>query len=159
MSVEIIDMPDDQGLQHVVAKICVNYWKRDFPLDTEEWYLNLYAESLSSAGLPIVVVALDVEEFVGTASLISDDELPDATEPGPWLAAVYVNDSRRRQGVGTSLVKAIENRAAELGIAEIYLYTENGMSWYESMGWRVIRTAQLSGHDVTVMTRSLKMIR
>lgn len=157
MSVEIIDMPDDQKLQVTAATTCVNYWKRDFPLDTEQWYLNLYAESLVATSLPIVVVALDDGEFIGTASLIVDDELPHATEPGPWLAAVYVSESRRHHGVGTALVKAIEDRARQLGITELFLYTEHGKSWYESMGWRSVRTTQLSGHDVTVMTQALTL--
>ena len=155
MSIEIIDMPDDQKLQLHVARTCVSYWKRDFPLDTAQWYLDLYASSLSSPGLPVVVVALDGGEFIGTASLIVDDELPDATEPGPWLAAVYVSESHRHQGVGTALVTSIETRAELLGLTELFLYTENGMSWYESMGWRRVRIAQLSGHEVTVMKRGL----
>ena len=152
MSVQIIDMPDDSALQQQVAKTCVEYWQRDFPLDTDDWYLNLYAESLSSKGLPIVLVALENDAFIGTASLIADDELPNATEPGPWVAAVFVAPSHRHQGVGSSLVMELHERAAMVGIAEIFLYTETGASWYESMGWTSLRQAHLSGHDVTVMS-------
>lgn len=157
MSVQIIDMPDDSALQHQVAKTCVEYWQRDFPLDTDEWYLNLYAESLSSAGLPIVLVALENGAFIGTASLIADDELPNAAEPGPWIAAVFVAPSHRRQGVGSSLVMELQERAAMVGIDEIFLYTETGASWYESMGWTPLREAELSGHDVTVMSRRVAL--
>jgi len=155
MALQIIEMPDDRPLQQRVASVCVNYWKRDFPLDTDEWYLNLYADSLATNALPIVLVALNDGEFVGTASLIADDELPDATEPGPWLAAVFVLDSHRGKGIGTSLVKELQKMAAARGVTDIFLYTENSMKWYESMGWRPIRRAQLSGHDVTVMSHRL----
>lgn len=152
MSFHIIDMPDDRDVQQLVANTCVQYWKRDFPLDTDQWYLDVYAESLATSGLPIVLIACDEENFVGTASLIADDELPDASEPGPWVAAVFVTESHRGQGIGRALVAELQKRARALGLTEIFLYTENGAAWYESMGWQRIRTTELSGHDVTVMS-------
>jgi len=155
MTLSIIDMPDDAGLQQCAADACVAYWKRDFPLDTDQWYLNLYEQSLASTGLPIVVAAVNDGEFVGTASLIADDELPNAQESGPWLAAVFVVESYRHKGIGSELVRAVEDRAVKLGITELFLYTEHGTAWYQSMGWQYMRTTQLSNHDVTVMSRSL----
>jgi N-acetylglutamate synthase-like GNAT family acetyltransferase len=151
MSLRIIDMPDDAGVQSIVAKTCVSFWRRDFPHDTEEWYLTLYAESLRSQTLPIVLIAHMGDEVVGTASLIADDELPDATELGPWLAAVFVEEERRGTGVGTALVQEMMTRARALQIERLYLYTENAAAWYQLMGWRTLRTARLSDHDVTVM--------
>ncbi len=152
MSIQIIDMPDDHALQQLVASTSVDLWRRDFPLDTEQWYLDLYSESQTPGTMPVVLVALDGERFVGTASLISDDELPDAPEPGPWVAAVYVADEYRRRGIGTSLVNELQRRASSAGITKIFLYTESGATWYEAMGWQRLRTSELSGHDVTVMS-------
>jgi len=151
MSLRIIDMPDDAGVQSFVAKTCVSFWRRDFPHDTDEWYLTLYAESLRSQTLPIVLIAHMGDEVVGTASLIADDELPDATELGPWLAAVFVEEERRGTGVGTALVQEMMTRARALQIERLYLYTDNAAAWYQLMGWRTLRTARLSDHDVTVM--------
>ena len=151
MSLRIIDIPDDAGVQSFVAKTCVSYWRRDFPHDTEEWYLALYAESLQSQTLPIVLVACMGDEVVGTASLIADDELPGATEPGPWLAAVFVEAEHRRIGVGKALVREMMTRACALQIERLYLYTENAVAWYQSMGWHTVRVARLSDHEVTVM--------
>ncbi len=152
MTLQIIDMPDDLALQQLVASTSVDLWRRDFPLDTEQWYLDLYSESQTPGTMPVVLVALDGERFVGTASLISDDELPDAPEPGPWVAAVYVADEYRRRGIGTSLVNELQRRASSAGITKIFLYTESGATWYEAMGWQRLRTSELSGHDVTVMS-------
>ena len=111
----------------------------------------MYDATLGSSGLPVVLVAMDDDEFLGTASLIVDDELPGATEPGPWLAAVYVVESHRNRGVGSSLVRAMTARAVDLGCTPVYLYTESGRSWYETMGWQVVRSATLADHEVTVM--------
>ena len=151
MSLRIIDMPDDAGVQSFVARTCVAYWRRDFPHDTDQLYLALYAESLRSHTLPIVLVACMGDEVVGTASLIADDELPSATEPGPWLAAVFVEEERRGTGIGTALVREMMTRARALQIERLYLYTESAVAWYQSMGWRTVRIARLSDHDVTVM--------
>ena len=152
MEVQIIDMPDDPHVHSVCANRCVAQWQRDFPLDTAQWYLDLYAEAAQVSTLPLVLVAVDGDEFVGTAALIIDDELPDAREPGPWLAAVLVNEQWRRHGVGASLVREIIRRARALDIHEVFLYTEKSVTWYESLGWTALRVAQLAGHDVTVMS-------
>ena len=151
MNFRIAEMPDDAAVQAVVARACVSHWRRDFPHDTDQWYLNLYAESLQAQTLPIVLVAYNGEKVVGTASLIADDELPGATEPGPWLAAVFVNEEHRHAGVGTALVHEMMNRARTVNIQRLYLYTENAVAWYQAMGWRTLRKARLADHNVTVM--------
>lgn len=151
MTLRVIDMPGDDDLRRHVARLCVEQWRGDFPHDTDRWYLDLYEAADSGDGLPLVLVAMDDAEFLGTASLITDDELPGADEPGPWLAAVYVVESHRGQGVGSSLVRAMTARAVALGCTPVYLYTESGRDWYETLGWKVVRTSALAGHDVTVM--------
>jgi GNAT superfamily N-acetyltransferase len=152
MHISIVEMPGDDAIRLQSATWAVEEWKRDFPYDTVDWYLNLYTQSDSSASLPVVLAAFLDNEFVGSASLIADDELPDAPEPGPWVAAVYVAESARGQGIGARLVKELLARAGHLGIQRVYLYTQHGAPWYETMGWTTCRIARLQDHDVTVMT-------
>jgi N-acetylglutamate synthase-like GNAT family acetyltransferase len=87
--------------------------------------------------------------------LIADDELPDAPEPGPWIAAVFVAQWARRQGIGEALIDSLTSRARELGFSTVYLYTEHGAPWYEKMGWTSLRVTRLSDHNVTVMSLQL----
>lgn len=151
----IVDMPADDAVRMRAATLAVEEWKRDFPHDTVAWYLDLYAASDATNGLPVVVAAMDGREFLGTGALIEDDELPDASEPGPWLAALYVTESSRGKGIGRSLVAELLDRAAALGHEAVYLYTENAAPWYAGMGWSTLRTSRLADHDVTVMMRRL----
>lgn len=151
MHISIVEMPHDDAVRLQSASWAVEEWRRDFPYDTVDWYLTLYAHADLSESLPIVLAAFIDDEFVGSASLIADDELPDASEPGPWVAAVYVAESARGQGVGSALVKDLLRRASELQIERVYLYTQHGAPWYEAMGWTPCRTARLRDHDVTVM--------
>jgi len=151
MTFSVVDIPVDQQIRRRLAQWSLDEWTRDFPADTIDWYLNLYDEAERTDALPIVLAAFVNGEIAGTASVISDDELPNATEPGPWLAAVFVAPQFRGQGVGTALGTEAIKRARALGYSDIYLYTRSRMSMYERLGFTVLRQSQLGNHAVTVM--------
>ena len=144
-------MPVDETVRRTLAEWSLAEWAVDFPDDTIDWYLDLYEQSARGDGLPVCLAALVDGRPVGTASLIADDELPGATEPGPWVAAVFVEPASRRGGAGAALVAEAARRGHDMGFDEIYLYTETGASWYEKSGWQRVREAELAGHPVTVM--------
>lgn len=152
---DIVDMPVDDSVRLVAAEWSITEWGLYFPDDTIDTYLDLYSlADVDPSALPIALAAMSGDEIVGTASLVVDDELPNAPEPGPWIAAVYVHASSRSLGVGRRLVDAATLRAGELGFAEVYLYTHDTSAWYESFGWTRVRPGDLHGHAVTVMKRS-----
>ena len=132
-------------------------WKHDFPSDTVQTYLDQYAlASSKSEELLEVFAAIDSQDdLLGVATLVDDDELPDAPEPGPWLAAVFVTPDARKFGVGSALVEHVVNRARELGYPKIYLYTEHQELWYASKGWTKIRDIIFLGLHHTVMQLEL----
>jgi predicted N-acetyltransferase YhbS len=41
----------------------------------------------------------------------------------PWLAQLFVEPTRRRHGVGATLVRAVLRRAEDCGYRRIYLYS------------------------------------
>jgi GNAT superfamily N-acetyltransferase len=153
VAARIVAMPADGSVRIRAASLAVEQWRGDFPHDTESWYLDLYAAADDTEGLPVVLAAMDNGVFLGTGSLIADDELPGAPEPGPWIAALYVEESARRRGIGEALVGALVERAGGLGHEVVYLYTQHGESWYHRLGWTTLRTARLADHDVAVMSR------
>ena len=91
----------------------------------------------------------------GLATLVDDDELPNAAEPGPWLAAVFVHEATRRTGIGSLLVEHVTNRAQTLGHRELYLYTEHSVDWYRAKGWTIVRETPLNDLPHTVMRKVL----
>jgi GNAT superfamily N-acetyltransferase len=153
----IVSIPPNDEILHEVATWSMEQWGVDFPHDTIDTYVNLYKESIaSSSGLPRVFVALDNNDTpIGTITCIDDDELPNALEEGPWLAALFVLPECRQSGIGQALVDAVVQHARSCGYSKLYLYTERHVAWYEKLGWTVVREATLSDHVVTVMTRSL----
>lgn len=94
-------------------------------------------------------------ELLGVATLIDDDELPDANEPGPWLAAVFVEPGSRKFGIGSALVQRVVDRATELNYPTLYLYTEFAEDWYVTKGWTKIRPTLFLGLLHTVMRLEL----
>lgn len=100
--------------------------------------------------LPTTLVAVAGERLCGSVSLLVTDHrsLP---QYSPWLASLYVDDPLRGKGIGAALVRALVAEAAALGIGTLYLYTDDGQRFYESLGWEVQEYAVLDGHRVVVM--------
>lgn len=144
----IVDMPADQGVMRRVARWVMDEWAHMFPDDTVDWYLDVWSSaSAPHAGPPHAVVATEGGEIVGTASVVVDDELPGATEPGPWLALTYVVPARRGHGIGSAMVRELMSRCP----AGLWLYTESEAPWYRAMGWHDVRADSVNGVQVTVM--------
>ena len=71
------------------------------------------------------------------------------------LRWVYVLPGFQRRGIGTALVKLAESEAKRAGIKELWLTTAEKASWalsfYEKLGYRVVRVVERSwGRDVVM---------
>ena len=149
-------IPRDAGLRDMVAKWSYIEWKDSFPADTPDTYLQIFAEADGSdIDLPFVFVAWLNDKVVGTASLVADDELPGASEPGPWLAAVYVHPDARRQGIANALLAHVEQEAMRIRATSLYLYTHDQADWYARHGWVHVRVGSLGDRSVDVMRKDV----
>ena len=137
----------------LAARWSFDAWQHEFPSDTVQTYLDQYSFAASKPERLIEIYAAisDQNQLLGVATLIDDDELPDATEPGPWLAAVFVTPTERKVGIGSALVNHIVHRARELNFATLYLYTEFAEDWYQQKDWTKIRDTEFLGLKHTVM--------
>lgn len=154
---KVVAIPDDESVRRTVATWSHAAWSEDFPGDTEQTYLDIYSSASSNgSSLPYVCVAFDyLGAPIGTATLIDDDELPGYESRGPWLAAVWVQPSHRRQGVANALVHHVESVACANGFTELHLYTNDQQAWYARHGWAAIGTGKLAVHEMTVMRKQL----
>lgn len=150
-------IPTDVNVWNEVAEWSIQEWGAQFPGDTAQTYVDLYEQScVNRDALPKVYVAMvGNDDVVGTVTLVVDDELPNATEPGPWLAALYVRGDRRGHGVGTLLVEHCETEAKRFGFRSLWLYTPEHRGWYEQLGWSFVRRADLRESQVDVMQKPL----
>ena len=155
--VTIVPISNRRDLWDEAARWSVEAWHHEFPDDTVQTYLDQYAMTQDPQGRLIeVYAAVDRRGSLrGLATLVDDDDLPDAREPGPWLAAVFVHPDARRSGIGSRLVDHVTTRAATLGHETLYLYTEHSVDWYRSKGWTIVRDTTLNGLPHVVMSRRL----
>ena len=155
--IRIVPLAEHPHLWREAAMWSFEAWRHEFPHDTEETYLDQYARAANPSGRLIeVYAALERNDSLrGLATLVDDDDLPGATEPGPWLAAVFVHQHARRAGIGSQLVDHITNRARQLGHRELYLYTEHSVDWYRAKDWTVVRETTLNDLPHTVMRKLL----
>jgi N-acetylglutamate synthase-like GNAT family acetyltransferase len=153
ISFKVVSLAEHPHHWQTAAEWSYEAWQHDFPSDTVQTYLDQYAlaQSKPEQLLEVFAAVTDKDQLLGVSTLVHDDELPDAPEPGPWLAAVFVTPDARKLGVGSALVQQVVNRARELDYPKIYLYTEHQENWYASTGWVKIRDIIFLGLHHTVM--------
>jgi len=66
-----------------------------------------------------------------------------------------VKPELRQNGLGTRLVRHIEDEAGRLGVEKLFLFTEHARELYLKLGWRDLEKCEYQGFDVTVMFREL----
>jgi N-acetylglutamate synthase-like GNAT family acetyltransferase len=95
---------------------------------------------LTDAGLPLDgaaeafttgVVASDGGRLVGCAAI-------EPFDAAALLRSVAVVPDRRRNGVGTTLVRAVEGLARDRGATRLILLTETAEPWFRRLGYAVI---------------------
>jgi GNAT superfamily N-acetyltransferase len=96
------------------------------------------SENMTAMPIPFALVAHDRDTFLGTASVIASD-LPERPRLTPWVAAVWVEESARRCGIGTALVKRATQQCLALGFKSTYLGARAEMTqFYERLGWTIV---------------------
>lgn len=91
---------------------------------------------------------------VGTC-LLAEKELEPCHPVSPWLAGLYVVPEFRRLGVGATLIRAVEDEARSRGHAQVYLYADDAIAYYEKLGWRVVEQTLWHDLPMALMARAL----
>jgi GNAT superfamily N-acetyltransferase len=63
----------------------------------------------------------------------------------PWVVAMFVQPAARGRGVGNALLRALVQRAGELGFARMYLWTHDQQAWYQRHGWVIASEGRAFG--------------
>lgn len=116
---------------------------------TEAWL-----RAATGPAAPCTLIAERDGVPLGTATLDVDD-LPSRPDLTPWLASVLVAPAHRRQGVATALVAEVRRRAAALGHARLWLFTEDRQAFYAARGWVPEGPETWRGRPVALMSCAL----
>lgn len=137
-----------------IAKWFYEEWGHYYPeLTIEDIEKRLYKRT-NKDKIPLALVAIESDEVLGTVSLKKYD-MDNREQYTPWLASMYVREDMRKKGIGAKLVEAIEDKAKDLGIKTLYLYTPDAKGYYSRFGWQILETVWYRGTNVTVMVKDL----
>jgi GNAT superfamily N-acetyltransferase len=97
-------------------------------------------------------IAIEGSRLLGTACLDIED-LPQRPELSPWLASVYVMPEARSRGLGSQLVRAVEQEAWNRGVSRLHLHTPAHEDYYAQRGWTTLEHLQAWNQNVAVMCK------
>ncbi|MEP1895873.1 MAG: GNAT family N-acetyltransferase [Alloalcanivorax venustensis] len=151
---EIVPLADKKEFIAELAQLHHAEWKHLNPWLTLEGRAEAIAEAAGREGIPSIFIAVSGNQLVGSVALVRNDmdTKPDLT---PWLAAIYVKDGFRHQGVATELIARCETEAARSNADTWYLYTESASRLYEKLGWRHLERCEYKGVTVDVMRKQI----
>ncbi|TCL91792.1 acetyltransferase (GNAT) family protein [Rhizobium sp. PP-WC-2G-219] len=137
--ITVSDLRDAPQFREIMADRLWTAWWRDEGLITKDQLVQKIGENLTSTCIPFSLIAHRGDVFCGTVSVIEDD-MPARPKYRPWLAALWVEEQARRQGVGERLIDAALEKVSRLA-AEIHLYcTPENTPFYERRGWNRLET-------------------
>lgn len=157
VALRIVPLADRPDLAATVGRWHWDEWGGEDPAGSAEAWIARVATYAERDAIPALYVALDDEEPVGSASLVSHD-LPDRDDLahlGPWLSGVYVVPERRGRGVARALVGCVERAATRLGVDRLYLYSQTARGLYERLGWQRIGQLTTAEGRADLMSKSL----
>ncbi len=138
-----------------IASWVFNQWGYLSPGSTLNGVIAKFRAHLNRARLPLTLVGLGDEGApIATASLVRHD-MRTRPELTPWLAGVFVVPEHRQRGLGSQIVEATQQVAAELGINKLYLFTPDREAFYARLGWHSLERTNFRGEDIVIMTREL----
>ena len=109
------------------------------------------SERINFDKIPVALLALDEnKKWIGTVS-IKQYDLDSRRDISPWFCGFFVKKEYRNAGVGLALMKAIIDKARELKINRIYLYTEKAEKYYLEKDWKLIERRNEVGNQVSIL--------
>ena len=151
---EIVPLADKKEFIAELAELHHAEWKHLNSSLTLEGRAEAIAKAAGREGIPSIFIALSEGQFVGSAALVQND-MDTKPDLSPWLAAVYVKEAFRHQGIATKLIARCEAEAVRSNADTWYLYTEFTSKLYEKLGWRHLERCEYKGVTVDVMCKQI----
>lgn len=105
--------------------------------------------------LPIGLIAFYADQLCGIAALKADS-IRTYTHLAPWVAAGLVLPQFRGRGIGSSLLRSLEEVARGLGYSTVYCGTATAMGLLERNGWQFMERVRYDGEDVSIYQKALQ---
>ncbi len=136
----ISDLREVPHFADTVASRGWHAWWTDSPVPLKQ-YRSWVQEAIDGQAIPTCLVAHDGETYQGSVSLITSD-MEVRPQYSPWIAALWVDEKFRRQGIAQNLITAAREKFHSFGVKKIYLCAiEKNAPYYRARGFEQIETA------------------
>lgn len=133
-------LADNQWAIPIVAKHVYDNMILNRDDEHFETMIAKYKRLANKGSLPFVLIAFEeIGNVTGTVSVLVNDNMPVKPNAPPWIAALYVDQAYRKQGIATRLISTAIEEIKKLGIKkDIYLFTSDGfrINFYEKYGFK-----------------------
>ena len=137
---QISDFREHQHYGLTIADRVWNAWWKSAGLSLSDVERHMI-EMADERPLPMAVVAHDDRGYLGSAFLIHSD-MEERPQLSPWVAAVWVEPSERKRGVGRALIAEAAKIASSVGYRAVYICCRPELeSFYSRIGWWVVEQA------------------
>ena len=152
---EIIYLADARELIVPLAPMFIDQWEpyygRQGPGDAET-ALN---DCCNHDEIPLALIALgENQEILGTAALKARS-IDTHRYLSPWLAAMFVVERYRGQGIGVALIKEIEKNAIRLGYNYVYVGSGGVTPAMRTGGWALLDESEATRGPIQIFKRNL----
>ncbi|MGY4256618.1 GNAT superfamily N-acetyltransferase [Bradyrhizobium sp. USDA 4516] len=140
----------------IEVAICARWRVNSFSMlrTSFEEELRSLQQFAADRSLGVLLVAKADGAPIG-ACLLVESEFEPNHDVAPWLTGLFVVPEHRNEGVGTILVRAIEDQARQRGFSRLNLYTSEATGFYARLGWSTADRTNWRGVDATLMVRDL----
>ena len=153
---KIIYLADARELIVPLAPMFIDEWEpyygRQGPGDAET-DLN---DCCNHDEIPLALVAIGEDhEILGTAALKARS-IDTHRHLSPWLAAMFVVERYRGQGIGVALIEEIEKNAHHLGYNCLYVGSGGVTPAMRNGGWTPINEPEIMRGPIEIFERDLR---
>ncbi|WP_273689190.1 GNAT family N-acetyltransferase [Ketogulonicigenium vulgare] len=138
-----------RDVPHFVPRIAQRAWQawwQETDVTLQDYQAGVAAIA-ASAGIPCGFVAHDGGRYLASVFLIEND-LSARPTLTPWIAALWVEEDARRQGIAAQLMQHAQDSAAALGYAQVYLCaSRDNAPYYAARGFDLVER-DVGGLDV-----------
>ena len=108
----------------------------------------------ADGAIPFALVA-EIDGWPCGNALVIDNDESAKPDLAPWLAALWVDEDVRGQGIAGALLEEAVRRCAGLSVPRLYLNSRPVLQdFYTARGWRILERG-VGAHGVTVYDRQL----
>jgi GNAT superfamily N-acetyltransferase len=146
--------------QELIAEVGVLRWRASGSVGTPGPWIESTARDAGVDGLPVTLVAMNLEgQVIGAVTLGPEDRSRPTlcAERAPWVVRIVVRPGERRCGVGRLMIAAVEDLAREHGHEQLWVAAcDADVEFYRGCGWA--QPADGSGDAPLVLSKRLTVV-